>query len=226
MSAGVVWCPDALSRGLRHEWTACHPSRRAGDDHRTSRRPGGLRSRGGDRCRAPRAARRRPGARDAGPARPVDRHLGLRRDARAAAPRDADRALPRDAGRAAGGRDDSDCDRHASREHGGGARTDARPRDPESLSRDQSRRAGRLDAPACRPHIDRRPGVPQPFLDWRRRAHHHRLCRAAFLRRLQRRTEDGRARPGGAGHGDDTPRCRSHRASPRRLGHHRGQSDS
>ena len=51
-----------------------------------------------------------------------------------------------------------------------------------------------------------------------RPAHHHRLRRAALLRRLQRRPEARRARAGRARHGPHAPRRRPHRPSQRHLG--------
>ena len=53
-------------------------------------------------------------------------------------------------------------------------------------------------ARARRTHVHRRGRVPQPRVAGGRRPHHHRVRGAAFLRRLQRRAEDGGARPGRA----------------------------
>ena len=73
-------------------------------------------------------------------------------------------------------------------------------------------------APPCRAHVHRRPGAAESLLARRRRPHHDRLRRAALLCRLQRRTEDGGARPGRSGHGDDAARRRADRASARGRG--------
>ena len=67
--------------------------------------------------------------------------------------------------------------------------------------------------------------LPESRVAGCRRPHHDRLRRTAFLRRLQRRAQDGRARPGRPRDGDDAARRPAHRASQRHLGRHRGQPD-
>ena len=94
------------------------------------------------------------------------------------------------------------------------ARTDARPRPPRPTA------ASSTTTPATRAcwmsvgyDLDRRPRLPQSRVARGRRAHHDRLRRAALLRRLQRRAEDGRARTGRPRDGDDAARRGAHRPS-------------
>ena len=107
--------------------------------------------------RAARAARPAAAARHR-PTRTDGRDFGLRRDARAAAPRDARGDLRGAAAAVAGRGHDSDRDRHASHQHAGGDREDARRRHraaaiASSITTAATRRRSSRSAPrrpACR----------------------------------------------------------------------------
>ena len=92
------------------------------------------------------------------------------------------------------GRHDPHRHRHAPHQHARRAGTHARGRHPRPLRRRQPRQPRRRLARARRRDEDRRAGVPEQAMARRRRADYDRLRRAALFRRLQRRTQDGRAR--------------------------------
>ena len=130
-------------------------------------------------------------------ARPGEgRDLDVRRHPRPAARQD-DPGRPGGAGRARRRRRDPRRHRHPPRQHPRGDPGDARRRRRRARAGRQPRRPRRRDADLPRRARQRRPGVDQPRVGRGRRAHHHRLRRAALLRRLQRRPE-GRT-PGLAG---------------------------
>ena len=72
--------------------------------------------------------------------------------------------------------------------------TDARRGHRAPLSRRQPRQPRSRVARVRRHDHDRRAGLPESCVDERGRPDHDRVRRAAFLRRLQRRAEDGGAR--------------------------------
>ena len=157
-------------------------------------------------------------------ARATRRHLGLRHHARPAAPRTAAGAVRRDAGHPAVGHHDLHRHRHASRRTPTPSSSGCSDADILSTCRvvnHDSRDAATLAFVGT--HVNGRPGVPESRIPAGRHPHHHRIRRAAFLRRLQRRSEDGGARPGRSRDGDDAARRQPDRPSERDVGRHRGQ---